>query len=73
MLDKIVDKQGLNIQKNLTKSISTESTTILIAVVDYSLICNKGHKRKPTPPSQSSVMGCANKPFYYQPKTYLYS
>lgn len=32
----------------------------------------KGHKRKPTPSSQSSVMGCADKPFYYQPKaTYV--
>jgi sugar/nucleoside kinase (ribokinase family) len=37
-------------------------------VVDYKDRC-KGRKRKPTPPSQSSVMGCADKPFYYQPKT----
>src|SRR5215210_8823242 len=34
---------------------------------------HKGHKRKPTPPSQSSVLGCADKPFYYQPKTRMYS
>lgn len=55
-------------RKILYKSILTESTTILIAPVDYKDRC-KGPKRKPTPPSQSSVMGCADKPFYYQPKT----
>lgn len=58
-------------RKILYKSILTESTTILIAPVDYKDRC-KGRKRKPTPSSQSSVMGCADKPFYYQPKaTYV--
>jgi hypothetical protein len=55
-------------RKILYKSILTESTTTLIAVVDYRHRC-KGPKRKPTPPSQSSVMGCADKPFYYEYKT----
>lgn len=59
-------------RKILRKSILTESTTILIALVDYRDKC-KGRKRKPTPPSQSSVMGCADKPFYCQPKTTICS
>jgi hypothetical protein len=54
-------------RKILYKSILTESITTLIALVDYSHKC-KGAKRKPTPPSQSSVMGCADKPFYYEYK-----
>ena len=49
-------------RKILYKNILTESTTTLIAVVGYTHKC-KGPERKPTPPSQSSVMGCADKPF----------
>jgi hypothetical protein len=52
-------------RKILYNSTLTESTTILIAQVDHKERC-KGRQRKPTPPSQSSVMGCADKPFYYQ-------
>jgi hypothetical protein len=54
-------------RKIVHKSILTESTTILIALVDDRHKC-KGPERKPTPPSQSSVMGCADKPFYYEQK-----
>jgi sugar/nucleoside kinase (ribokinase family) len=59
-------------RKILVKNIVTHSITILIAREDDTQRC-KGQKRKPAPPSQSSVMGCADKPFYYQPKTSLYS
>ncbi len=52
-------------RKILYKSILTESTTTLIAMVDDRHKC-KGPKRKPMPPSQSLVMGCAYQPFYYK-------
>jgi sugar/nucleoside kinase (ribokinase family) len=40
----------------------TESTTTLIAPIDYKQRC-KGHKRRPTPPSQSSVWAAQTSPF----------
>ncbi len=48
-------------RKILSKTISTQSTTMLIAVVDHKFF--KGRKRKPTPPSQSSVRVAQTSPF----------
>jgi hypothetical protein len=59
-------------RKILYKSISTQSTTILIAAVDYKDKC-KGRKRKPTPPSQSSVWAAQTSPFIMNLKQHMCS
>ena len=63
---------GALYRKILYKNIVTESTTTLIAPVDYKDRC-KGHKRKPTPPSQSSVWAAHTSPFIISLKEYVCS
>jgi hypothetical protein len=65
LLKTIVDRNLADIlslyRKIIFKSISRQSTTILIAVVDQETC--KGRKRKPMPPSQSSVRAAQTSPF----------